>query len=250
MKISVAIITLNEEEKLPDCLKSLDFADEIVLVDSGSRDNTKTIAESFGAKVHYRTFDNFANQKNAAIELCEGEWIFLIDADERVTQKLAEEIKNAAASENEFVAYQITRLNHIFGGKIRHGASGSDQPVRLIKNGHARYQGLVHEQIKAEGPVGQIDAELEHITYQTLDEYYRKFNLFSTLDAQEMLRKKPKKPGIAIMLIRPWAEFFIYYIMKLGFLDGWRGFLYQVISSYYVFIKYAKAREIYENEQS
>lgn len=249
-KLSAAIIALNEEKKLPDCLKSVAFVDEIIVIDSGSTDGTRQVAEDLGARVFDRKFDNFSAQKNAAIEKTTGDWILLIDADERVTPELEAAIVQAVNKSDGIAAYHLTRINRIFGGLLRHGASGLDQPVRLIRRGCAQYEGLVHEQLAVNGATGFLEGELHHITYQTLDDYYKKFNLFSTLDAQEMLRRKGKKPSFVLMMLRPGFEFVFYYFLKLGFLDGWRGFLYQVLSSYYVFIKYAKAREIFENDQN
>jgi glycosyltransferase involved in cell wall biosynthesis len=245
-KLSAAIIAFNEEAKLSACLSSLNFVDEICLLDSGSTDKTREIAESFGAIVEIRHFDNFSSQKNAAISSTHGDWILLIDADERVTPELQQSILNIVENieTTKHSAFRLNRLNQIFGGKIRYGASGIDQPIRLIRRGKAHYEGLVHEQLEVSGSIGLLTGELTHITYQTLDDYYKKFNLFSTLDAKEMLRRKDRIPSFGMMILRPWLEFFYYYIIKRGFLDGYRGFLYQVLSSYYVFIKYAKIREL------
>lgn len=245
-KLSAAIITLNEARKLPDCLASLDFVDEIGIVDSGSTDQTKQIAISQGALFKEKKFENFADQKNAAMDFVNGEWVLFIDADERITQELKNSILKVIGEKDANAAYRLTRVNQIFGGVMRHGASGVDQPIRLIKKGAARYEGLVHEQLKVTGSTGLLSGELFHQTYQTLDEYYSKFNLFSSLDAEEMLKRKAGKPSMLVMLLRPWIEFVLYYFIKLGFLDGWRGFLYQVLSSYYTFIKFAKARELYD----
>lgn len=250
IKLSAAIIALNEEQKLPDCLKSIEFVDEIIVIDSGSTDQTRQVAEAHRAQVFDRRFDNFSAQKNAAIEKTTGDWILLIDADERVTPELKEAILQAVQTPGSAAAFRLTRINQIFGGLLRHGASGLDQPIRLIQRGRARYEGLVHEQLQVDGSVGTLQGDLHHITYQTLDEYYRKFNLFSTLDAQEMLRRRGKKPSFWAMMLRPGLEFGFYYFLKLGFLDGWKGFLYQILSSYYVFIKYAKAREMFESDQN
>ncbi|MEI7751870.1 MAG: glycosyltransferase family 2 protein [Candidatus Omnitrophota bacterium] len=242
MKLSAVLITLNEERKLPGCLSHLDFADEIIVVDSFSKDQTVQLAEQSGAKVVQRAFDSFSGQKNHGIQMAKGEWILLIDADEIVTPALRDEIQLAIRSQEHRSAFTLRRVNKIFGGVLRHGASGEDHPIRLVRNGKGFFEGLVHEKLRVEGELGALRGELTHITYQTLDEYFSKFNQFSTLDAQEFLRQKGEPPSWLQILVRPAAEFVFYYIVKAGFLDGWRGFQYQVLSSFYVFIKYAKAR--------
>ncbi len=247
MKLSAAIIAYNEESKLADCLRSIDFVDEIVLVDSGSSDKTVSIAEQFKARVAQRKLDDFSSQKNYAISLTQGEWIFLIDADERVTPELKESILKAVKAPGKFSAFKMTRLNHIFGRTLKHGASGHDQPVRLLKKGAGQYHGLVHEELKINGETGTLQGTMIHITSQTLKDYFAKFEKYTTLDARERLRRNWKKPSLFNLLFRPFLEFFYFYILRLGFLDGWAGFQYQWLSSYYKYTCYAKARHYFES---
>ncbi|MFH1800868.1 MAG: glycosyltransferase family 2 protein [Candidatus Omnitrophota bacterium] len=244
MSLSAVLITLNEERKLPECLRRLAFADEIVVVDSCSEDQTVQIAEKAGAKVFQRTFDSFSGQKNYGIQMAGGDWILLIDADELVTPELRDEILSAIRSQEYRSAFTLRRVNQIFGAVLRHGASGEDHPIRLVRKGAGVFEGLVHEKLRIEGEIGDLRGELTHITYQTLEEYFLKFNQFSSLDAREFLRQERKPPSWLQILVKPAAEFFFYYIVKAGFLDGWPGFQYQVLSSFYVFIKHAKAKNL------
>jgi len=242
IKLSTAIITYNEERKLAECLKSVSFSDEIIIVDSNSTDRTREIAKEAKAVVCTRPFDDFSSQKNYAVSLAKGEWILSIDADERVTKELEWEIKKIISVESNFVGYNLTRQNFIFGGRMRFGASLTDFQLRLIRRGKGKFQGLMHERIQAQGAVGTLKAPLIHVTYQTLDEYYAKFNRGSSLDARELLRQN-KKTNWFGALTKPIVHFVYFYFFKLGFLDGIRGLVYQILSSHYVFVKDVKAME-------
>ncbi len=244
MLLSAVLIACNEEKKIQACLDSLQFADEIVLVDSGSHDRTPEIARKANARVFTRLLDNFAAQRNHAMSLAEGEWILFIDADERVPMELRVEIEKTIRDPDAADGYTVFRINQIFGGPLLHGASGKDSPLRLVRRSKGKWEGLVHEKLHVNGRVGALRGELEHVTYQKLDEYFGKFNLFTTLDAREMIRRGHPIPGWFKILLRPWAEFIYYYILRGGFLDGSRGFIYQVLSSFYIFIKYLKMREL------
>ena len=242
IKLSTVIIAYNEEQKLGECLKSVSFSDEIIVVDSNSTDRTKEIAEEANVRVYVRSFDDYSSQKNYAMSLAKGEWILSIDADERVTEELQSEIKKAIAVESDCAGYNLTRQNFIFGGRMRYGASLTDLQLRLIRKGKGLFHGLMHERIQPEGPVGTLKAPLIHITYQTLDEYYAKFNRGSSLDARELLRQN-KKINWFTALTKPIVHFVYFYFFKLGFLDGIRGLVYQILSSHYVFVKDVKAME-------
>ncbi len=242
VNLSAVIITYNEERKLAECLQSISFSDEIIVVDSHSSDRTKEIAERANVRFYTRIFDHFSAQKNYAMNLTRGEWILSIDADERVTKELELEIKNAIESESQNVGYYLTRQNFIFGGRMRYGASLTDFQLRLIRKGKGQFLGLMHERIQADGPVGTLKAPLIHITYQTLDEYYAKFNHGSSLDARELLRQN-KKTNWFGALAKPIVHFLYFYFLKLGFLDGIRGLVYQILSSHYVFVRDVKAME-------
>lgn len=240
--LSAVIIAYNEERKLAECLKSVTFCGEVIVVDSNSTDQTREIARHAGAVVHTRSFDHFSNQKNYAMSLAKGEWVLSIDADERVTEELEAEIKNVIQSENHYVGYYVTRQNFMFGGRMKYGASLTDFQLRLIRKGKGEFSGLVHERIQAHGLVGTLRAPLIHMTYQTLDEYYAKFNHYSSLHAKELQRQHKKLSWFGA-LVKPVVHFVYFYFFKLGFLDGKRGLLYQLLSSHYVFVRDLKAME-------
>lgn len=248
MLLSAVLIACNEEKKIQSCLDSLQFADEIIVVDSGSHDRTPEIARKSGARVFTRMLDNFAAQRNYALSLAEGEWILFVDADERVSLELRLEIEKTIRDPQASDGYTLSRINHVFGGPLFYGASGRDHPARLVRRGKGQWEGLVHERLCIQGRQGALQRQFYHVTTQTLSEYFAKFNLYTTLDAQEMIRKGRAKPSWPVILIRPWAEFFYYYILKLGFRDGARGFIYQALSSFYVFVKCLKVRELLQQK--
>ncbi len=244
MLLSAVIITCNEEKRIASCLDTLQFADEVIVVDSGSHDRTPEIARKAEARVFTRLLDNFAAQRNYAMSLAEGKWVLFIDADERITLELRVLIEKTIRDPSACDGYTILRINHIFGAPMLHGANSEDHPLRLVKKGKGEWQGLVHEKLVVNGSVGSLNRELQHVTTQSLDEYFAKFNLYTTLDAREMIRKAKPMPSWAAVLFRPWAEFIYYYFFRRGFRDGSRGFVYQALSSFYIFIKYLKVREL------
>ena len=243
-KLSVVLITKNEELNLDDCLHSVDFADEIVIVDSGSTDKTPFIAKRHGAKFSVREFDNFSAQKNHAIEIASGDWILLLDADERVSSSLKSEILHATRTLGEVQGYWIPRLNFFFGSPMRYGAGYHDRQLRLIQKGKGVFTGLVHERIELQGSAKMFNNFLEHYSSKDLNDYWKRFNLYTQLEAEQMV-KKGKKPHLGHLLIKPFLEFLYFYFIKLGFLDGWRGFQYQSLSSYYSFTRYSKALQLF-----
>lgn len=245
--LSVALITLNEEKNLKACLQSVPFASEIVIVDSFSTDKTREIALSFKAKFISRVFEDYASQKNFAMAQCSGDWILLLDADERVNPELAIEIKKILEGRGGFetrpyAGFWMKRLNFIFGGPMRFGNSRNDKQLRLIKRGAGQFEGLVHERLKVQGQVGELAGQIEHYSTQTMEDYFRRFDKYTSLEVRQMAAEGKKANGLMIYL-RPLAEFFYYYIFCLGFLDGFRGLKYQVLSSYYTYTKLAKLRK-------
>ncbi len=240
--ISAVIITFNEEKKLKDCLDSLSFANEIIVIDSNSADRTVQIAKDSGAKVISRQLDDFSSQKNFGISQARHGWILLIDADERVSGELKNEILEAVNKPSELVGYEVKRENYIFKSRVRFGASIDDRQLRLIKKGKGLFQGLVHERIVPSGPVGLFENPLRHITYQNLDEYFSKFNVFTSLDAKEMVKQGLKVTWFDVW-VKPVISFVYFYFFKFGFLDGKAGLVYQGLSSYYIFVRSNKVLE-------
>lgn len=232
VKLSVAIITLNEEEKLASCLASIkDLADEIIVVDSGSQDKTVEIAKSFGAKLFTRKFDNFADQKNWAASKASGEWILSIDADEVIPPKLAEEIKKAIKSE-EYIGYLIPRRNFILGGEIKHSRWSPDKHIWLWKKDYGLWKGDVHEEVEVTGLVGELKTGKIHYQDKSVGEFIKGNKLYAKILAEKMFRD-----GERFSLVRffwdPFFEFSIRFLYKKGFLDGWRGFVLASLMAFY-----------------
>lgn len=235
-KISVAIIALNEEKDLPRCLNSIrPFANEIVVVDSGSTDKTVEIAKRFGAKVYYRKLDNFSNQKNFAAEKATGEWILSLDADEEVPTQLGEEVRLSIYNHRSpIVAYSIPRKNIIFGKLIKYTRwqPEFDRHVWLWKKGKGKWIGDVHEELEADGEVGRLKNAKIHYQYETVREFMDMMNKYSELDAAQRV-----KNGVKFSLFRfffdPVYNFLVRYIYRWGFLEGWRGFVLSFLMGVY-----------------
>jgi glycosyltransferase involved in cell wall biosynthesis len=249
MKISVAIITHNEEANLARTLAAVAFADEIVVVDSGSTDRTVEMARASGTKVFTEPWQGFAKQKNSAITKCTGEWVLSIDADEEVSAELRESIKAVLASaEAEYAGYKIPRRNMFLSKWIRFGGYYPDAKLRLFRRGAAQYEDrAVHEDAKLEGATGRLQGYLIHRAYPTLSEYIEHMNRYSSLGAEmaaEKGRVSHSLPAFMVnIFLNPLGTFIYNYIFRLGFLDGREGLLLHTYHSVYVSWKYAKAWE-------
>lgn len=248
-RLSLAVITHNEERRLGDCLRSVPFADEIVVVDSGSTDRTRQIAEESGARVFVSDFKDFSSQKNLAIEKTSAEWILLLDADERVTSELASEVRVVIDGNVPLNGYFVRRHNFLFGGRVRFGVNAGDWQLRLIRRACGRFEGLVHERVHCEGGTGRLRGPLLHYSHQTMEEHRTKLRLYSSLDAEAMWRHG-MKPGLYHFLLKPPLEFFYFYVLKGGVLDGFRGLLCQMLSTRYLYAKYWRARRLFHERET
>jgi glycosyltransferase involved in cell wall biosynthesis len=243
MKISATVIVLNEEKNISGCLKSLDFADEIVVVDSGSSDRTKEICCSNPrVRFHERAWEGFGRQKNMAADLAENDWILNIDADERVTPELLSAIGSADLS--KFAGYRVARRNYFAGRHVRYCGWYPDYNLRFYNRRQGRFsERVVHEAVECSGQVGTLQGDLLHYTYEGISDYLRRMERYSSLAADEIVAKG-KVPGCAALVGRPLFTFFKMYFLKRGFLDGCLGLQLSVLYACYTFAKYAKAREI------
>jgi glycosyltransferase involved in cell wall biosynthesis len=230
-RISVAILAHDEAGELAALLETLTFADEIVVADAESSDDTAGVARRAGAKVVPVKNDfNLNVNKTAAIEACRGQWIIFLDPDERVTPELADALRAAAADgDAPYDAYEFPRLNNYFGRYLRHGGAYPDYQLRLFRRGRARFPCVsVHERLDVDGRVGRLGASLYHETYPALADYLRKLPLYVTAGA-DYLERRGRRPSLAadawFFLVRPEVRFWRRYLFKLGFLDGWPGFL-------------------------
>lgn len=236
MKISTTIITFNEEENIERCIKSVKaFSDEIIVVDSGSSDSTVKLATKLGAKVYVRKFDNFANQKNFAISKTHGEWIFSIDADEVVTDELGSEIVQSIKS-GKYNAYSIPRKNHILGAFIKYSRwqPELDRHVWLFRKNKSKWVGNVHEEITVKGKIGKINSCKEHYQDKTIKDFLNKLNRYSEIES-DILYKNKIKFSFLKLIVQTKYNFLVRYIYRLGFLDGWRGFVLSCLMAFYHF---------------
>jgi glycosyltransferase involved in cell wall biosynthesis len=256
--LSVAIITLNEAENLARTLASVLFADEIVVVDSGSTDETVGIAKSFGAKVFVEPWKGFARQKNSAIDRCTGTWVLSLDADEELTAELQREISEMLVADEATVpqvdGYRL-RLRHVFLGRwMRRGGYYPDFKLRLFRRLKADETGryfsdrVVHESVAVEGRVETLGHDFLHHGYPNLDVYLEHMNRYSTLGAQ-IVAEKGKISGSLVafcwnVLVVPGLTFVWNYVFRLGFLDGSEGLLLHLYHSAYISWKYSKAWQI------
>ncbi len=246
-KISAVAITLNEESALPAFLKSLDFVDEIILVDSYSTDNTVAVAkENNKVTVFERSFDNFSAQKNFAISKANNNWVVFFDPDEEITSELTSEILNELINPKA-IAYQVNRTFYFMGKRIKYSGLQNDYVIRLFHKNHCTYNGnLVHETMEADGEVRKLKTKVPHYTYKSFDDYTGKMHKYSALKAQ-MLYKKGKKPSIYHFFFRPWYRFVNQYFFKLGILDGTEGFILAYVSAFSVFKRYVNLWLLYRN---
>jgi len=244
MSLSVAIITLNEEANLGRTLASVAWADEVVIVDSGSTDKTLDIARQFNAKVFVEPWRGFGAQKNFALRQCSGDWLLSLDADEEVSPELATEIREVIAGGGNASAHSMPRRNLFQNKWLRHGGMYPDRKLRLIRNGAAWFEErAVHEDIKFHGEVGHLRGDLVHHAYPTVESYVEHLQRYSTLAATNV----PPHGALwfaAQTLLNPYATFVYNWLLRGGFLDGRPGFIYHAYHSAYVSWKYAKARQM------
>lgn len=241
MHISVVMIAFNEERGIAQTLFFLKFADEIIVVDSGSTDKTMVIAKSAGARVFQRKFDHFSNQKNYALSLASHDWILSIDADEIVTPALAEEIKSLDVSSKGPVGYLIKRRNYFLGRPLNHAEQGNEYVLRLFEKKRGQFAGMVHEKLHLQGPVEKLNGAIEHRSIVNLNDYFKKLELYTDLEADRMIAEN-RIPSLIIGIFGPPAKWFLNYVFRAGFLDGWHGALYHALSSYYGWVKYFKVK--------
>jgi glycosyltransferase involved in cell wall biosynthesis len=254
LKLSVAIITLNEEANLARTLKSVHFADEIIIVDSGSTDRTLEIAASFKAALFLEPWRGFAAQKNFAIEQCKGEWILSLDADEALTPELQTEIGALLSTAPAADAYLLRRRNIFLGRWIRHGGYYPDAKLRLFRRYSANFAPSarftdrpVHETIAIQGKLETLHHDLIHHAYPTVESYIERLNHYSTLGSQSLLEHGETSRSsfgfVAKVLFYPVLVFFRDYVLRAGFLDGREGLLLHLYHAIYTSWRYAKAWE-------
>lgn len=236
-KIAVLILTYNEEKNIADCIASAAFADEIIVIDSGSSDATVEIAEKLGAKVTVNKMEGFAAQRNLALTKTDAEWVFYLDADERVTKEAAQEIREVI--ELEPFAYEIKRMNIVFGKLMKHGGHGPDYSMRLYPRNAVKWEGKVHEHAVLSLPIKRLKNVMMHHTYTDWDRYIFKLNQYTSMMAGQM-NERGKRANLLDFVIRPPYATFRFYVLKAGFLDGRMGLILALMHGFYTLTKYVK----------
>jgi glycosyltransferase involved in cell wall biosynthesis len=254
--LSVAIVTFNEAENLARTLASVTWADEILIVDSGSTDGTADIARSFNAtvnlKVIERPWPGFAAQKNFALSQCTGDWILTLDADEELSPELQQQIRQTLSTQPTVDAFYLKRRNYFLGRWIRHGGFYPDPKLRLFRRNlpaPPQFEARpVHEAVRFNGPTSTLDFDILHHAYPTLSSYIEHMDRYSSLGAQILVEKGRTSANLLLffanIVIVPMFQFKWNYIFRLGFLDGREGFLLNLYHAAYTSWKYAKAWEL------
>jgi glycosyltransferase involved in cell wall biosynthesis len=247
-KISVAIITKNEEENIRECLESVRWADEIVVVDGGSTDRTRDICREFEARVFEEEWKGFARQKNSAVDKTRNEWVLSLDADERISPELQKEIQERLAVDSPADGFYMARKNYFSHHWIRYCGWYPDYNLRLFRKSRGRFlERAVHEKVKIQGRTETFKNPLIHRTYASVSEFLQRMDRYSNLAAVEM-RREGKKVRHRDLVLRPPFTFLQMYLLRGGFLEGYRGFLLSKLYAFYTFAKYSKLKEMEENE--
>ncbi len=239
-RISLFIITKNEESKIAKCILSArPLVNEIIVVDSASNDNTVKICKELGALVYVHAFNGFTKQKNFALSKVTNPWALSLDADEELTPELIAEIRQVL-QQPDADGYELGRINDFLGKRMQHGGLKKEYILRLVRTKKAAFTGgLVHEKLVVQGPVRRLKHPFIHHSYDDIETYFEKFNKYTTLAARTMFENGKRFHLVRVLLTIPF-EFFRRYILKAGFLDGLRGFVWAAFSSFYVFVKYIK----------
>jgi len=242
-KLTLCVIALNEEDRIGPCLESAGFADAVVVVDSGSTDRTREIAGEHGARVVVNEFAGHVEQKNHAVSLAETDWVLCLDADERVTEELRDEIERALELPDPPPAFSMARRTFYLGRWIDHGGWYPDRKVRLFDRRKARWGGMnPHDRVLVDGEAGALRGDIEHYSYRSIADHLKQIDFFTTIAAKEKAAAG-QKPRLWRLLLHPIGKVLRMYILKRGFLDGRAGFIVAVLGGYYVFLKYAKLWE-------
>jgi glycosyltransferase involved in cell wall biosynthesis len=238
--LSVILITRNEAANIRDCLASVAWADEIVVVDSGSTDDTAAISRELGAKVYVHDWPGFGVQKNRALGYATKDWVLSLDADERVTPELRAEIENILRDEQASDTYLVPRLSNYCGRFMRHSGWYPDLLPRLFKRGKARFSDdLVHERLIVEGEAGKLQGLLLHYAFDDMEEVLHKVNQYSTAGAA-MMQRRGRQASLTGAVVRGLWSFFRTYILRGGILDGREGFMLAVSNAEGTYYRYLK----------
>ena len=237
--LSACIITFNEADRIEECLRSVSFCDEIIVVDAHSTDGTRELAARHGARVIERDWPGYRSQKQFAVEAARHDWVLCVDADERVSEALRAEI--VALRSQGFAGaagFSVPRITDYFGRFLRHGNAYPDRLVRLFDRRRGGWSGYeIHENTRVDGPTGALRGRLEHYSYRSLSDHQTRMQRYAELMAQTMY-ERGERCGLTKVLLNPQWRFLRGYLLRLGFLDGWRGLVFALVEAGYVRRKY------------
>lgn len=243
-RLSVCVVAMDEERNVAECLRSADFADEWIVVDSHSKDRTRELAAQCGARVIERDWPGHVQQKNFALDQATHDWVLCLDADERVSPELRASILAALERAELPAGFECARRTRYLGRWIRHGGWYPDRKLRLFRRTAGRWGGTnPHDHVRVDGPVERLAGDLLHHSYRSLSDHLRTIDSFTTIAAREK-HAAGRRAGLLDTTLRPLGKFLRMYVLRAGFLDGWPGFAAAVSGAYYVFLKYAKLREM------
>lgn len=247
-KLTAIIPTYNEEGNIREAIRSVSFADEIIVIDSFSTDDTVNIIKEFSNIVLLqRKFDDFSSQKNYAIDAAKNNWIYILDADERISDALEEEISTVLNTSHDKVGFYARRTFYFSNKKINYAGYQRDKVIRLFNKEFCRYNGnLVHEVIEAKGKLGFFKNKIDHYSYKNLKHFTQKLNHYASLQALELYQKN-KKVTFFHTRIKPVIRFCIHYFVRLGFLDGKQGVIIAYLHGYGVFKRYQELKTLQNN---
>jgi glycosyltransferase involved in cell wall biosynthesis len=249
LALTLVVITRDAAASLAECLNSARFASQIIVVDSGSSDNTAQIARDCGARVVEQPWLGFGPQKNFAVAQAANDWVLCLDADEIVSPELASSIQFALRSP-EFTAYEMPRRNRFLGRWLAHGEGYPDRKVRLFDRRHARWSDdVVHERVHAEGSIGRLNGDLLHASAESLEAYLAKQNRYTTLQAERLFARGARFSAVRLVA-SPIARLVRFYIIRGGFLDGVAGLVHISIGCFNSFSKYAKLRALEQADKN
>lgn len=237
--ISAVVLTKNEERNLVDCLESLSFCDEVLVIDDNSTDRTVEIAKRMNTRVLVHDLNNnFSQQRNFALENVKNEWVLFVDADERISKVLAKEI-DYVTTENKYDGFYLKRFDNIWGKTLKHGDIAGLLLLRLGKAKIGRWKGKVHEKWIISGRTSRLKNPLTHYPHQTIASFLKEINYYTDLRAEELFANGSRSKWYSVILY-PKAKFFVNFFVKLGFLDGIEGFVFAIMMSFHSFLVRAK----------
>jgi glycosyltransferase involved in cell wall biosynthesis len=241
IQLSAVVLTRNEEDNIKDCILSLSFCDEIVVIDDNSKDATVRIARAHGAKVYKRSLhSDFAQQRNYGLKKAKGRWVLFVDADEKVSRELANEITQCVNDPIlPFSGFYISRIDEIWGKRLIHGECGTISLLRLVEKGSGKWRRPVHELYDTQDKTYHLKNPLMHYPHKTLFEFIADVDSMSTIHAKAN-RDEKKQSNIFKIIFWPPSKFIYNYILKLGFLDGTQGFMVAAVMSFHSYLAWSK----------